>query len=219
MLPPTSLNCYYHRRVVSSDAPSPHDTRKGLLPSCILSAAPAPSSTPPAGSLFCTGMNVATMQRAATMAPSRSAGALRRSNNALRSGAAARVRPQPCRQRVVTQAAVLPTAVRAIADMVRWEATGCRKQAWVLSQRSAHAARSALVARPPPCSSPFWAAHCIEALPLSTGRWTPLYTLRADWRVCAGLLRPQLGQPASCAQGGELPVATRCRAVHARGSG
>lgn len=62
-------------------------------------------------------MNVATMQRAATMAPSRSAGALRRSNNALRSGAAARVRPQPCRQRVVTQAAMLPTAVRAIADM------------------------------------------------------------------------------------------------------
>lgn len=58
------------------------------------------------------------MQRAVIVALPRSAGALRRNNNAMRCGAAARHMPAaPRRQRVLTQAAVLPTAVKAVADM------------------------------------------------------------------------------------------------------
>ncbi len=65
-------------------------------------------------------MPVIAMQRAAAVAPTRSAGALRRNNNALRAGGAARPVPAaPRRQRVLTQAAVLPTAVKVVADMVR----------------------------------------------------------------------------------------------------
>ncbi|KAL4418984.1 hypothetical protein ABPG77_004457 [Micractinium sp. CCAP 211/92] len=63
-------------------------------------------------------MPVIAMQRAAAVAPTRSAGALRRNNNALRAGGAARPVPAaPRRQRVLTQAAVLPTAVKVVADM------------------------------------------------------------------------------------------------------
>lgn len=65
-------------------------------------------------------MTAVTMQRAVIVALPRSAGALRRNNNAMRCGAAARHMPAaPRRQRVLTQAAVLPTAVKAVADMVR----------------------------------------------------------------------------------------------------